>query len=72
MEGLDIVKKDFTMADDRNADLSQKAHLTVGSYIKCRYQGGEVEGQVQAFHTPSRLLIISKFKIGEKNILTMR
>jgi len=46
------------MADDRNADLTQKAHLTVGSHIKCRYQGGDVEGQVAAFHTASRLLII--------------
>lgn len=56
------------MADDRNADLSQKAPLTVGSYIKCRYQGGEVEGQVQAFHNPSRLLIVSKWEIKEKDI----
>jgi len=46
------------MADDRNADLTQKAHLTVGSHIKCRYQGMDVEGQVAAFHAASRLLII--------------
>jgi len=49
------------MASDREAgggDLGNKGYFRVGSHIKCRYQGGEVEGEVAAFQSSYRLLVI--------------
>jgi len=39
-------------------DLSNKGYFGVGSHIKCRYQGNQVEGEVVAFQNSSRLLVI--------------
>jgi len=46
------------MADDKSIDLTQKAYFTVGSQIKCRFQGDDVEGQVAAFNHSDRILMI--------------
>jgi len=49
------------MADERSGsggDLSNKGYFGVGSHIKCRYQGSQVEGEVAAFQNSSRLLVI--------------
>lgn len=50
------------MADEKatGGELSNKGYFGVGSHIKCRYQGGQVEGEVAAFHNSSRLLVIRK------------
>lgn len=49
------------MSSERGGgDLGNKGYFGVGSHIKCRYQGGEVEGEVAAFQNTSRLLIIRK------------
>jgi len=46
------------MADDKNIDITQKGFFTVGSHIKCRFPGEDVEGQVAAFNRSDRLLMI--------------
>nr|QBH72795.1 hypothetical protein [Isotomurus palustris] len=45
------------MADNKNMDLT-KTFFTVGSQIKCRFQGDDVEGQVAAFNHSDRILMI--------------
>jgi len=47
------------MADDKNVDITtQKGLFTVGSHIKCRFQGDDVEGHVAAFNPTDRMLMI--------------
>jgi len=46
------------MADDKSADITQKGLFTVGSHIKCRFQGDDVEGHVAAFNPTDRMLMI--------------
>jgi hypothetical protein len=47
------------MADNKNSmDLSR--NFAVGSHIKCRFQGDDVEGQVAAFNHSDRILMIRK------------
>jgi len=49
------------MADNKNMDLTKTlGTFTVGSQIKCRFQGDDVEGQVAAFNHSDRILMIRK------------
>lgn len=48
------------MADDKNVDITQKGLFTVGSHIKCRFQGDDVEGHVAAFNPTDKMLMIRK------------
>jgi hypothetical protein len=41
-----------------SVDLANKNYFGVGSHIKCRYSGGQVEGEVVAYQNSSRLLVI--------------
>jgi len=58
------VFKILKMSNEQSGDLSQKGVFSVGSRIKCRYKGNQVEGDVSGFHSAARLLMIRKFDIG--------
>lgn len=51
------------MADDKNVDITQKGLFTIGSHIKCRFQGDDVDGHVVAFQATDRMLMIRKITI---------